>query len=136
LYKLHAKLPEVFNDVVSGDNNCHREGCCEDGYPAAVGWDPVTGVGTLNFLAFARAAGATIEGTIAPMAFESTDCFAPNITENASGALAMWVILMTAISIALVGVGVALVGFKYWSRRRQSSQLQQPFVRFDGASQR
>jgi tripeptidyl-peptidase-1 len=135
LYKLHAESPEVFNDVVNGDNKCHREGCCEDGYPAAVGWDPVTGVGTPNFEAFARAAGATIEGNIARMTFESTDCFAPDITENASGALAMWVILVTAITIALVGVGFAVLGWKYWSRRHQSNQLQQPFVRFDGAPQ-
>lgn len=33
--------PEAFNDVVVGDN----PGCGTDGFPAAPGWDPVTGLG-------------------------------------------------------------------------------------------
>jgi len=37
--------PSVFNDITSGNN----PGCGTQGFPAAVGWDPVTGLGTPNF---------------------------------------------------------------------------------------
>ncbi|KAL4778008.1 Pro-kumamolisin, activation domain-containing protein [Aspergillus varians] len=38
--------PEVFRDVTEGNN----PGCGSDGFPAAVGWDPVTGLGTPIYL--------------------------------------------------------------------------------------
>lgn len=37
--------PEMFNDVVNGSN----PGCGTDGFPAAPGWDPVTGLGTPHY---------------------------------------------------------------------------------------
>ncbi|EPE06600.1 alkaline serine protease [Ophiostoma piceae UAMH 11346] len=37
--------PEVFNDVLAGSN----PGCMTNGFPAAKGWDPVTGLGSPNF---------------------------------------------------------------------------------------
>ncbi|KAF3906894.1 Aorsin [Orbilia brochopaga] len=37
--------PEILNDVKVGNN----PGCGTDGFQAAVGWDPVTGLGTPNF---------------------------------------------------------------------------------------
>lgn len=37
--------PEMFNDVTIGGN----PGCGTQGFPAAPGWDPVTGVGTPNY---------------------------------------------------------------------------------------
>ncbi|KAH7627767.1 peptidase S8/S53 domain-containing protein [Sordaria sp. MPI-SDFR-AT-0083] len=37
--------PEVFNDVTIGSNPA----CSSSGFPAAEGWDPVTGLGTPNF---------------------------------------------------------------------------------------
>lgn len=37
--------PDVFNDVIEGNN----PGCDTDGFYASEGWDPVTGMGTPNF---------------------------------------------------------------------------------------
>lgn len=37
--------PEVFNDITKGTN----PGCNTDGFKAAPGWDPVTGLGTPNY---------------------------------------------------------------------------------------
>ncbi|KAJ7626996.1 subtilisin-like protein [Roridomyces roridus] len=45
--------PEAFNDVVSGNN----PSCGTDGFFAAKGWDPVTGLGTPNYAALRAAAG-------------------------------------------------------------------------------
>merc|ERR1712039_897983 len=41
---------DVFNDITQGSNKCARSGepCC-GGYEAGPGWDPVTGLGTVNF---------------------------------------------------------------------------------------
>lgn len=39
----------VFRDITQGNNKC-TEGCCsKDGWEAAKGWDPVTGLGSLNY---------------------------------------------------------------------------------------
>ncbi|KAJ6519101.1 family S53 protease [Mycena sanguinolenta] len=49
LYKNAAAL----NDITSGSN----PGCGTNGFPAKTGWDPVTGLGTPNFVALRKAAG-------------------------------------------------------------------------------
>jgi tripeptidyl-peptidase-1 len=53
LYKLDSS---VWNDITSGRNNCAARGydefrivCCEQGFRAAQGWDPATGLGTPKF---------------------------------------------------------------------------------------
>ncbi|KAI0644036.1 family S53 protease [Trametes meyenii] len=43
----------AFTDITSGNN----PGCRTDGFPATQGWDPVTGLGTLNFPALQSALG-------------------------------------------------------------------------------
>lgn len=45
LNPLFYKNADAFNDVTSGSN----PGCGTNGFPAAQGWDPVTGLGTPNF---------------------------------------------------------------------------------------
>jgi tripeptidyl-peptidase-1 len=41
--------PTAFNDITTGDN----PGCSTQGFHAAVGWDPVTGLGSMNYQAWA-----------------------------------------------------------------------------------
>ena len=45
------QMAETFNDITVGNNWCTEMQCCNStfGYEAAVGWDPVTGLGTPNF---------------------------------------------------------------------------------------
>ncbi|TFY61414.1 hypothetical protein EVJ58_g4521 [Rhodofomes roseus] len=45
--------PGALNDITSGDN----PGCSTNGFSAATGWDPVTGLGSPNFAALRSAAG-------------------------------------------------------------------------------
>ncbi len=51
IYTLYHKFA---NDITEGDNNCAAgaDVCCSSGYNARAGWDPVTGVGSVNFTAF------------------------------------------------------------------------------------
>jgi tripeptidyl-peptidase-1 len=61
LDQVHAQNGSaVFNDILTGDNRCKKynsnkgkcQGCCKSGtsgYFAAPGWDPVTGLGSVNF---------------------------------------------------------------------------------------
>ncbi|EKM48003.1 uncharacterized protein PHACADRAFT_51421, partial [Phanerochaete carnosa HHB-10118-sp] len=44
--------PDAFNDITTGSN----PGCNTNGFPALEGWDPVTGLGTPNFVALKAAA--------------------------------------------------------------------------------
>lgn len=49
----------IFHDITSGVNNCAAGGsvCCEYGFTATTGWDPITGVGSFApFSAFLKAA--------------------------------------------------------------------------------
>jgi tripeptidyl-peptidase-1 len=47
-------LAPFFEDIVEGNNRCcmSSQWCCEDGFDASEGWDPVTGLGTLNWKKF------------------------------------------------------------------------------------
>ena len=47
----------LFNDITSGNNKCCSSGvstgtnpyCCDAGFEATSGWDPVTGLGSISF---------------------------------------------------------------------------------------
>ncbi len=51
-YYLHRHCPDCFQDVVDGYNWCTEQTCCHNktdfGFQATKGYDPVTGLGTLN----------------------------------------------------------------------------------------
>jgi tripeptidyl-peptidase-1 len=57
LYHLGATCPHCLHDVHIGHNWCTETGCCGPGFgfAAAPGYDPVTGLGTLNVSAIAAA---------------------------------------------------------------------------------
>ena len=52
---LYASSSSFANDITSGNNKCGAIGsnnkftCCSQGYYAAPGWDPVSGLGSVNF---------------------------------------------------------------------------------------
>lgn len=51
-YYLHRHCPDCFQDIVDGYNWCTEQTCCHNktdyGFQATKGYDPVTGLGTLN----------------------------------------------------------------------------------------
>jgi len=53
----HPSSAAVFNDVTRGDNHCVAQNafCCDQGFKATSGWDPVTGLGSLDYAAFEKA---------------------------------------------------------------------------------
>jgi subtilase family serine protease len=52
LYQMAEDQPSAFNDIVSGNNFCNRGWCCQYGYTAVPGWDPVSGLGSPNYQSF------------------------------------------------------------------------------------
>lgn len=57
LYQLSSN---AFHDITVGENNCcaGQPGsavCCQYGFNATTGWDPVTGLGSINYKNFAPA---------------------------------------------------------------------------------
>ena len=53
LYSLES---DVFIDVVKGDNHCTagmppQINCCKYGFSATKGWDPIAGLGSINYAA-------------------------------------------------------------------------------------
>lgn len=48
------KNPSVFNDMTTGNNKCTAQGggalvCCPVGFDSIAGWDPLTGLGSVDF---------------------------------------------------------------------------------------
>ena len=77
---MYAHSAQFVNDVRSGDNKCaainYEDGvtCCDQGYYATTGWDPVTGLGSINygkmetaFLSLGDVSAATTAPTQAPV---------------------------------------------------------------------
>lgn len=48
---LYALKDSYTRDITDGSNNCVASAtvCCSQGYHAVAGWDPVTGLGSVNF---------------------------------------------------------------------------------------
>ena len=47
---LYMNADSFVNDITSGDNHCAATGrCCQQGFWAGPGWDPITGLGSLNY---------------------------------------------------------------------------------------
>jgi len=53
LFKMQAEMPSAFTDITVGDNICTEDGCSSSctGFVCTKGWDPVTGLGTPNYVA-------------------------------------------------------------------------------------
>ncbi|EAL63746.1 hypothetical protein DDB_G0287357 [Dictyostelium discoideum AX4] len=49
LYQAAEESPNVFNDIINGNNNCNRMYCCEFGYKAITGFDPASGLGSIVY---------------------------------------------------------------------------------------
>ena len=57
LYWIAENCPEAFTDITFGNNQPGSNGLpCLYGFPAAPGWDPVTGLGSINFDPFVECA--------------------------------------------------------------------------------
>lgn len=60
LYHIYETTPAAFVDVAKGNNRCLGQAppydmlCCAGGFEATPGWDPITGLGTINWPVFAR----------------------------------------------------------------------------------
>lgn len=54
LYKMSAEAPDAYTDITYGDNKCTRNFCMIYGYNATKGWDPVAGLGSINYPAMKK----------------------------------------------------------------------------------
>ena len=47
---LYSNYTKYTNDITSGNNKCSRTGkCCSQGFTATTGWDPATGLGSIDY---------------------------------------------------------------------------------------
>ena len=48
---LYYANSSMFNDITSGNTHCGSFGtvCCDSGFSAKAGWDPTTGLGSINY---------------------------------------------------------------------------------------
>ena len=72
---LYANASVFANDITSGDNKCVQSGlCCAQGYNAAPGWDPATGLGSINFgkLQTLLVSLGNVNGALYPPSFTPT----------------------------------------------------------------
>ena len=67
LYSLASSSPAVFHDIIGGENNCcaaeTNPVCCDHAFTAIAGYDPVTGLGSINHGLLVEALLALGEGT-------------------------------------------------------------------------
>lgn len=106
LYQYSSKF---FSDVTSGSNkglsgstNCY---VCQYGYYAGVGWDPVSGLGTLNLQSFMYMA-SNITTAKPPSTLSST---------------ATWVIVVAVIGALIVVASLVSIGYWFYTKRRTAA---------------
>jgi hypothetical protein len=77
---LYGRQGSYTKDITSGKNNCgagNYDWCCSQGYYAAPGWDPATGLGSINFDSFKN---VLVSLGIAPSSPTSSPTRAPTKT--------------------------------------------------------
>jgi hypothetical protein len=79
---LYALSDKFVNDITVGENNCIIDAvlCCEQGFQATTGWDPVTGLGSVNYGKFEAAFLALGSNINKPTAAPSTVPASPTAT--------------------------------------------------------
>ena len=73
---LYAHSASFVNDIVTGDNKCSATApCCPHGYNAVSGWDPASGLGSVDyskmqakFLTLGKVNAMTVSPTLQPTA--------------------------------------------------------------------
>ena len=104
------KSTALFNDITSGSNNCcsyngaryteSHASCCAQGFSAAAGWDPVTGLGSVYFPRFAAMFDVPLPLELLSYTYEHTSPFALS-----SNYIALLVVLgflfLIAVSLAM-----------------------------------
>ena len=64
---LYSMNKRYLNDITSGHNLCVADGiCCSQGYYATTGWDPATGLGSINYARLLSIWGVLGNVTISP----------------------------------------------------------------------
>lgn len=113
----------TFNDITSGYNKCCalqnyqiNPTCCQAGFYAIEGWDPVTGWGSVNFPSF-----AIMASVVAPYYPASNNGGGSN-----NGAVA-GIVVGVILAICCVGCIVAGV-FYFFCRPKQDALLTQSYV--------
>lgn len=64
LYSFASHQTDIFHDITVGENNCAAShatpNCCPMGFLATAGWDPITGLGSVDFEKLASAFHASL----------------------------------------------------------------------------
>jgi subtilase family serine protease len=110
LYKYYASFT---NDITGGDKNAcsgleyssvsgYYHNCCDEGFHPTTGWDPITGLGSINVEKFSAIFGTlTFTPTAAPAASPSKSLTTGAIVGIAVAAFAVLVFLIVVIVLLL-----------------------------------
>jgi tripeptidyl-peptidase-1 len=111
LYAMAEQYPEAFTDVTVGVNKCTTAGrnCCAHGFPAARGWDAVSGHGSPRF----DIISALLRGTYNATVSSSGSGGASTADIQASAKTA------TTLSAVAVGTSLAAIVFGAWLVKKQ-----------------
>lgn len=98
LYSIGSRLASaglVYHDVTSGNNKCcsaaANSACCQSGFVAAAGWDPVTGWGSVNYKNLAAAFNVT--------AAVDTTSAAPSLSAASASGISLICLLLVCFSL-------------------------------------
>ena len=113
---------DKFNDVTAGTNNCcHYNGanpakatCCQAGFRTAVGWDPVTGLGSIYFPKLAN----LFNGSLAFIPYNLTS---PPVDNSILSKISLMNLIMIALFVgaALLGACITLTWCCHKHKRRR-----------------
>ncbi len=78
---LYARSASFVRDITSGDNKCtsNKEMCCQQGFSATTGWDPVTGLGSVDFKKFLASFSSITPNTAHPTPGPKDPTIAPSM---------------------------------------------------------
>lgn len=104
---LYALASNFSHDVVSGNNKCcagHNISaivCCSQGFNSVVGWDPVTGFGSLDFSKFLT---AMVAFNVSSIKFPSSSSASSSSSSGLSGGAIAGIVIAALVVVVCFNI--------------------------------
>lgn len=110
---LYSNYSLFANDITYGNNKCSASSlkCCSQGFYAMVGWDPVTGLGSVDLSKFLEASGS----------------YTPETSESSSSSSINVVIIIVPVVLGFFALVAIIAGAIFYVKHVKSRVTSSPY---------
>lgn len=129
-----SRAANSFKDVTSGVNNyCSYSGSdpslasrCSSGFTAAIGWDPITGLGSISFPQLAALFNISVTYSRASQTFQVNDLFTYSLFGMSPFITQTFVLVISFLAIQILCNACIIIYVRLWKKNKAKIAIQPP----------